>query len=90
MARCLRCGKKVGVSTKYCKKCRGELKKSSPDKKQRVTADFIKKKNVQCRTCKYRWRIPNGEGKYLCDYLEITGHMRPCDPSPDCTAYERM
>ena len=90
MAKCLRCGRKVGNATQYCKPCRAEMKKEVPVRKQRFTAtDSMRIKNVQCRTCKYSWRMPMNVDNYLCDYLEKTGHMRPCEPSPNCTVYER-
>ena len=91
MPRCLRCGRAVGTATKYCRPCREALKKEVPGaNKQRFTMkDLMRIKNVQCKTCKYGWKMRNGTDNYLCDYLEITGHKRPCEPSPNCTVYEK-
>ena len=38
----------------------------------------------QCRTCRF-WDNHNK----LCDYLNVTGKLRRCEPSPNCTKYER-
>ena len=41
---------------------------------------------TQCRSCFYRERS-DPLLKNACMYLFITGRMRPCEPSPDCTVY---
>ena len=38
----------------------------------------------QCKTCRY-WDIYNK----MCDYFHITGMLRECEPSPNCTKYEK-
>lgn len=43
-----------------------------------------------CNGCKYLYN-PSGNRDSswrLCDYWEITGHMRPCKGGKDCTARE--
>lgn len=55
-----------------------------------VTA-LTKKDNTdktQCMTCKYREK-ENGPLKNACIYAYLVGAARPCEPSPNCTAYKR-
>lgn len=41
----------------------------------------------KCKTCLYR---ASEEYKCMkCDYIGITGTMRPCEPGDECTVYKR-
>lgn len=86
MPKCLRCQKEVSASTVLCKECRKEFKGAKPYQRKRKPKIL----NTQCKTCKYRYRVQSNVNEYLCDYLSIVGHMRPCEPSPNCTVYERI
>lgn len=44
------------------------------------------KKNKRCSTCRFSVRI--GQQHY-CDYMNITGYRRDCEPDEDCTKYEK-
>lgn len=46
-------------------------------------------KRDKCATCIYQTGKSLFVGKYSmkCDYLEITGRMRPCEPGEECTEY---
>lgn len=44
---------------------------------------------TQCRTCRYSAKYSDFSGAVLCDYIGVTGHRRPCEPSPNCTVYEK-
>lgn len=35
--------------------------------------------------CKYAIMLENG----ICNYAEMTGKLRKCDPTPDCEKYEK-
>lgn len=41
----------------------------------------------KCRTCIYRGRFSNRQ--VYCNYLQKTGHSRPCEPGSRCTAYKK-
>lgn len=73
------------------KEYRKRFKKPEKDK-----PDIIRRKeenpkpvfdNEQCATCLYRW-CASGDTGFLCDYKTLTGHRRPCEPPPGCTAYK--
>ena len=39
----------------------------------------------KCKKCFYGAML---DGSYqICDYISITGHMRPCDPGAECTVF---
>lgn len=38
---------------------------------------------MSCKGCVYAARL---SGAWICDYLSVTGHRRPCPPGEDCTA----
>ena len=38
---------------------------------------------MSCKGCAYAVYL---SGAWCCDYLQITGHCRPCPPGEDCTA----
>lgn len=41
--------------------------------------------NKQCKKCLYR--IQDSKEFVYCGFMYYTGKRRPCDPSPDCTAF---
>ena len=42
--------------------------------------------NSQCKACVYRIGSPSF---WFCGFLYYTGKRRPCDHSPNCTAFEK-
>lgn len=49
----------------------------------------VKKANTsQCKKCLYRSRIANKGEAFFCTYILLTGHSRPCEPSPNCTVFK--
>ncbi len=45
---------------------------------------------TQCRTCLYRAaNTEHSNQTHNCEYILLVGHMRPSQPSPKCTVYER-
>lgn len=93
--KCVLCGKpiqNVVHTRKYCDDCGKnarhksekihygqKVKRKPPDNKNPHYGDFS-----QCKSCVYR-----GMTTGTCDYYEIVGRRRPCDPSPNCTVYEK-
>lgn len=57
-------------------------------KNKRVKRLKKRKKRIEpCKTCIYR---ASEEYMYMkCDYIGITGRMRPCDAGVKCTVYKR-
>lgn len=47
-----------------------------------------KTNTTQCEKCYYRWTVPCGDGHSYCGYILVTGHRRPCKPSPHCTVFK--
>ena len=45
--------------------------------------------NSQCRKCLYRCADAGISSAY-CGYLYYTGERRPCEPSPNCTAFVKF
>lgn len=43
--------------------------------------------NSQCKKCLYRLHFSNEQ--VLCGFMYYTGKRRPCEPSPNCTAFEK-
>lgn len=89
--KCAECGALLPDGrAKFCKACvrkraRKQYKKPKTEKetvKIKKTA-HSKPDTSQCRTCLYRGDV----NVPMCDYLYITGHMRGCEPSPNCTKY---
>lgn len=102
---CSDCGKVFYADTKYKRKCpkcieskRREYRKKQREQYKKPECVMEKRKaekpaermiinQKQCKTCLYRWQAT---GSVLgCDYLELVGHMRPSEPSPNCTCYEK-
>lgn len=97
--KCRLCGAEIEARTanrKYCDTCsraarrmaaRECYKKYKAPHKQRMPRPKAPGPDVsQCRKCVYRGYI----GKTIfCDYIEIAGMTRGCDPSPDCTVFEK-
>lgn len=51
------------------------------EEKQKIISED-KRMERECRGCFYR----RGPHQFRhCDYMGITGHMRPCPPGKDCT-----
>ena len=44
--------------------------------------------NSQCKKCLYK--IVETQSAVFCGYMYYTGKRRPCDPSPNCTAFEKF
>ena len=44
--------------------------------------------NLLCgrNDCKYAIMLEGG----LCNYVEMTGQLKRCDPTPDCEKYEKV
>lgn len=92
--RCEICGNVLkGRQRKYCslecaKNYSKGTKKDKPKKITRAYADnevLASKGNTkQCCTCEYWDKL-----HLLCDYYGKTGQLRMCEPSPNCTKYER-
>lgn len=88
--KCVICGCDISDkanNAKYCDSCNALAKNEQAQKahSRRGRAALSMTGNIsQCRTCTY-W---NQEQKW-CDYLTITGQARRCEPSPNCTKYER-
>lgn len=101
--KCEICGKGFYYERKckYCPECRenGSVYKKRLEmqrewnKRARALKDKAKQRakvdDRQCRTCLYRAYGECWGNGLRCDYLELTGHMRPSEPSPNCTAYKR-
>lgn len=91
-AACARCGCTIytapnATAVQYCSTCR-RLAKKIPTPHDALNNPDISK----CRSCKYReYYNSTTENKqyYGCQYLNMTGEMRPCKPGKDCTAYEK-
>ena len=51
----------------------------------------VKHDNKQCETCIFRSSDQSRQDQFMtrvhCDYISVTGHMRGCHPSPNCTKY---
>ena len=45
----------------------------------------MKVNKMQCRTCLYKSK----DKIFGCNYIILTGCRRPCEPSPNCTAYKK-
>ena len=92
--RCEICGKVLkGRQRKYCSiECSKNYSKgterTTSEKKSRTYANnkvLASRANTkQCRTCEYWY-----DKQSLCDYYTKTGQLRGCEPSPNCTKYER-
>ena len=97
--KCRLCGAEIearSANRKYCDTCSRAAKRMAARKRYkkyivpnvpRTLRPKAPAPNVsQCRKCVYRGYI----GKTIfCDYIEITGTMRGCDPSPDCVVFEK-
>ena len=66
---------------KKCECC-GEMMRKEPKAKNNF-GDV-----TQCKTCRFRGHLPSSP-VICCDYTDITGKARLCDPSPNCTKYEK-
>lgn len=96
--RCDMCGEIITgrrYNAKYCLECAGLVAKAGNNKHkaaQLKRSQERAKKNKepqygdtsQCKTCRF-WNksIP------CCDYYSITGQLRGCEPSPNCTKHEK-
>lgn len=69
------------VANMRMRKCYAKAKKM-PKRAKKYYGDAS-----QCRTCRF-WGVL-AKGQMFCDYIEICGKMRGCDPSPNCNKYER-
>ncbi len=89
-SRCPECKRKTIKRMRDSCKKPGAIRKTmkKPKAKDNVFGLHRKKADTtQCRTCLYRTQEDDRD--YFCYYIALTGHRRPCEPSPDCTAYER-
>ena len=97
--KCRLCGKEFESRTahrKYCDACVRTAKWQTSNrfykkiKSAKAAHKPIPKKVradvSQCRKCVYRGMIGSN---VICDYLDIVGHMRGCEPSPNCSAFEK-
>ncbi len=67
-----------------CKKPEAEKKISGTSRTPSPTP--VKKWDMRrCKKCFYGAKL---DGQYqICDYISITGHMRPCEPGAECTEF---
>lgn len=101
MIPCAICGAPIVKyrNSKYCPKCSEEAKKQQHREYNRRYRERQKKKgqdkkqpkidwnDQQCKDCKYGLYL-KAHGHYVCDYLDQTGHTRPCKGGPECTVRE--
>ena len=94
--RCEMCGRlmrQVCSRKRLCKACQKESMRISIHyrqgaKKRRLTeALSFRADTTQCRNCIYRAFLGSGKN-IICNYIELTGHMRGCEPSPHCEKYK--
>lgn len=45
--------------------------------------------NTQCKECLYKAVNPAGANIFNCWYILLTGKARKCEPSPNCTKFEK-
>jgi predicted nucleic acid-binding Zn ribbon protein len=90
---CRVCGKEIPYGRyKYCDECAKLMQSQRGDvAKARIKLAKLSQKSgkdygntKQCNTCKY-W----SESFKWCNYADIMGVPRMCEPSPNCTKYER-
>lgn len=89
---CNLCGADIsdrGSSALYCLECaklqREKSIKEHIQKRQKLKNAPDRVDRKQCKTCVYRgWNQ-----EYACNYIAITGQMRGCPPSPNCTRYQK-
>lgn len=43
----------------------------------------------QCKDCLFRAKEDAWNMMIRCEYILVTGQMRPCPPSPHCTAWKK-
>lgn len=75
---------------KSARKSRAKIKEAlSYRKGTRKRRTKIQKTDItQCRKCIYKLYLTDGAGNNIaCGYLYFTNHMRPSEPSPNCTAF---
>lgn len=93
---CEYCGKRmvmVSSRRKYCDSCQEKVKNESCKVHYKTRKNAPKpvrdiRDITQCRTCKYSEYLGGGNN-IICNYIEVMGHMRGCEPSPNCTKYEK-
>ena len=94
--KCECCGemmRDVSYLRKYCEKCQRVMKNGRGRRcyARKKKKELKPKANFgdvsQCKTCRFRGHLPSSP-VICCDYTEITGQARLCNPSPDCTKYE--
>lgn len=90
--------------SRFCLKCRQRREYEGQRRKRQEIKDTLgyrkalkseKKKSIQvvhrnvtqCKKCLYRLYIT--EKDVACGYLYYTDKMRPCEPSPNCTAFKK-
>ncbi len=101
---CRVCGEEFRADTarrKLCEVCREKNKKlrerknkaqykkpgAEKPKPKKIEKPVIERiDNKPCRTCDYGGRLDGCV--VICDYISLTGKMRPCPPPPECTCYK--
>ena len=86
---CEICGKPIeGRQRKLCPECARNpykgVRKKTPKQEKKPAAKPEKINRRQCEKCRFYNRYYE-----MCDYFEMTGQLRNCELSPNCTKFER-